>query len=885
SGDDRAPKILGYSDKGSFDSENLPPQLKAMMESWTKQIVTLPENAGRHISWSKSHSTRSGNPIHMETAEWGQGYPFNAYCPVIDGVQAPAGCVATAMAIVMKYHNWPDYTRGGEESDFYHPELNFNFSDYTIDWKSLSDNESSEFGQASARLSLAAGVSASMFYSPEESSADVWTVGHSLMQYFVYDKDCQYIERKIFTDEEWIKLLLSQLEEIGPVIYRGSGSIGHAFVIDGYDGESLFHVNWGWDGLLNGYYALDFEDVAGANFSGDQGMIINIKPDKERREYSKLWISNVDTYLWDVYGQKDWNFSTPDIIPGESVSYVKFPAFTENKFIGFFRIAVVDSNDKIVSFVGDKYGVNTYYGTSCAYPGFTDWLTDVVFPLLKDGERYQLVSQEVKSSVIGQLDERSPSNNPSDYRLVLGGIRYPSYFTDKGNRSDYGEVIFHVEDPLPIYFSEFNTWEREFSIKHLCGVNCWSNFCGPQKEYLVDAQAFDEKGEEVPGEFVNGDNSGALGNYTISVFSPRLDVYIRPDRSAGTRRDQKLSEEDILEVDGLVYKISGNEATLIGYDTVGENLIIPDVVEKDNDTYAVTAIGSKALLYAPSKTLTIKCNHLKRIGDYAFAAMNDLEYISIDGIMKDENLKMGLFPLLKSSYQDIYCTQLMPYCFLPNALSMNMVIFRTDTPVYHENVNCWVSALPENREYYLPIGQQRSYEAEWEEMLGSYNVPGLGGTTLFTETEDYGMKEMWKYSIDAVDGWIKINEVIPNVVIDRVEINGNEVESEEDELYRIPEVGSEADGLDVKVDYTVNSTMKMTTHYTSEYNKTVIEANSSYNPDSVDECSFEVYDSIDVFSLDGILISCNSDKDYLNSLTPGIYIIRQGNRMKKLVIR
>ena len=73
SGDDRAPKVLGYSDNGSFDVDNLPPQLKAMMESWATMMNRLPESASQHASWKKSRATRSGKSILMETAEWGQG--------------------------------------------------------------------------------------------------------------------------------------------------------------------------------------------------------------------------------------------------------------------------------------------------------------------------------------------------------------------------------------------------------------------------------------------------------------------------------------------------------------------------------------------------------------------------------------------------------------------------------------------------------------------------------------------------------------------------------------------------------------------------------------------------------------------------------------------
>lgn len=91
SGDDRAKKILGYSDKGSFDCDNLPPQLKDLLGQYAKQIESLPESAPTDLSWtetSTSFSNESGSVL-LETANWGQGYPYNAKCPVIDGFQCP----------------------------------------------------------------------------------------------------------------------------------------------------------------------------------------------------------------------------------------------------------------------------------------------------------------------------------------------------------------------------------------------------------------------------------------------------------------------------------------------------------------------------------------------------------------------------------------------------------------------------------------------------------------------------------------------------------------------------------------------------------------------------------------------------------------------------
>lgn len=96
--------ILGYADKGRFNFSNIPPQLK--------EIINNP------VIYKSKKVTSTRSEQLYETAEWGQFAPFNNLCPEVNGVKSPAGCVATALAIVMKYHNWPDYTRGGSQKNF-----------------------------------------------------------------------------------------------------------------------------------------------------------------------------------------------------------------------------------------------------------------------------------------------------------------------------------------------------------------------------------------------------------------------------------------------------------------------------------------------------------------------------------------------------------------------------------------------------------------------------------------------------------------------------------------------------------------------------------------------------------------------------------------------
>lgn len=198
SGDDRAKKILGYSDKGNFDMDNMPPQLAAMLEQYAEQIPKLSGDTP-DPSWSAParRVSASDEGVLLETANWGQGYPYNAQCPIIDGVQCPTGCVATAMAIVMKYHNWPEQGRGKYDpfQDYYiylpqdHPSLyvvgntkfdpviEFNFEGYDFGWDDIpTDVNGIANGNLSSNM-LAIGRSVGMIYTQKESGAKTYALG------------------------------------------------------------------------------------------------------------------------------------------------------------------------------------------------------------------------------------------------------------------------------------------------------------------------------------------------------------------------------------------------------------------------------------------------------------------------------------------------------------------------------------------------------------------------------------------------------------------------------------------------------------------------------------------------------------------------------------
>ena len=837
SGDDRAPKILGYSDRGSFDGENLPPQLKAMMEQWTEHMEQLPEGASQHASWSKGPSTRAGEGILLETAEWGQGYPYNVYCPIIESEQAPAGCVATAMAIAMKYHNWPENTRGGDEYDYYHPELTFDFDSYSIDWDVLSDQKNPLFAEQVSKLTYSAGVAAQMAYGLSESAAVCWHLGHLFQFFYAYDKDCQVIPRSEFDDQHWNGILHQQLEEVGPVVYYGNGEIGHCFVVDGYDAQDLYHVNWGWDGMLNGYFSLDFSIDGGMSFNQGQGMVINIKPDKSGKQYSRAWIPNCEAYIGgDVNG---WNFMNSDIIEGQPNTF-KAPSICISQFRGWIGLAIVDDNDDIVSLVDNSFMQQDGFRYFCSLPGtpmFT--YTDFVLPTLKDGERYQLISQECPNLHQGQDEVDNgyypalpPTEDPADWYLVQGGIIHPSYFYATGNRSDVAEIRYHIDESMPSYFMMSNSYDHDLIMKRLKGGDGPENIVVPRKGVTLEVKAFDQYGTPKDPLYL-GESEEYPENHmgiNISVYEDIFEVNIKYEFDGDTRRDNGIPSDQLVEKDGLIYKKDNNRLILIGYDDVGDNVVIPNSISVDGIDVNVTDIEAEALLHAPIKHLSIQAPSLN-VGTLAMANMKKLETLS----SKTTSIEYEWTPTIftGSSLKTIYLDS------IPTSYS----IFTATTGLYYYNENLnndklalgvknlefVLSDLPDSNmdsSYFNALRLFQSFAPDdiIASAIDAYLIPGIGEEAwkLLTQGLVFNIEQMWKYEIDKENGLISIKDVLEKVTIDKVVINGIEVTENLDGLYEVPI--NEDKECDVVVEYTINGSKKVSTHYTNEYNSRLVDS-------------------------------------------------------------
>lgn len=281
SADDRTLPILGYSDKGSFDLSKLPLNAQHWLEGYAEQIRALGDAPVEYVS-----RRALGAPIEpLLTSHWDQRSPYNNRCPMDTEweTNSVTGCVATAMAQVMYYYKYPQQEVAAMPQ-YGLPAITFNWDVMKDEYM---DGEGGESAYAVADLMLYCGRAVNMAYSAEKSSARV--NASDMINTFYFSQSARDVSRSAYTSEEWDLLIYNELKEKRPVLYSGfSADAGHEFIIDGYDKDGYFHVNWGWGGFADAYFALsilypnDLGTGGGSSVNGftmNQEAIIGLQPD------------------------------------------------------------------------------------------------------------------------------------------------------------------------------------------------------------------------------------------------------------------------------------------------------------------------------------------------------------------------------------------------------------------------------------------------------------------------------------------------------------------------------------------------------------------------------------------------------------------------------
>ena len=280
SGDERMPDVLGYSEMGHFDAEDIPCNKRAWLEDYAMQVDYLRTHP--EVPASRRTVPERDEISPLLNCRFNQGNYYNEKCPIVDGRHCWTGCVATAMAQIMYYYQWPKqttdvipaYTTGTNKINM--PAIPVT----TIDWDNMLDNYgvggvySNEQIDAISTLMLLCGTSVGMDYGLDGSSASTSSAAAAFLRYFDYDDILEEISRYEWELEDWEQMLYDDLNDGHPVFYSGFyEESAHAFILDGYK-DGYFHVNWGWGGYVDDYFLLT--DLGGYNY--DQFAIVGIQP-------------------------------------------------------------------------------------------------------------------------------------------------------------------------------------------------------------------------------------------------------------------------------------------------------------------------------------------------------------------------------------------------------------------------------------------------------------------------------------------------------------------------------------------------------------------------------------------------------------------------------
>lgn len=387
SGDDRMKPVLGYSDSGSFATDNLPLNILGWLKSYDEVYTAL--NDGAQVVKEPKLLTRTTfaptvAPL-LGDINWDQGAPYNNACPIISGGRSVTGCVATAIAMIMKYHGYPARGKGSHTytTRTAKAQVSFDFANAAFAWSSMlpqyNGNYTTSEADAVAQLMFACGVAVEMDYSPSGSGAYSHVVGQALIDYFGYDENLGYVRREYFTNAEWMNMIKTELSEGRPILYNGaSKDVGHEFVFDGYDSEDMVHVNWGWGGSNNGFFEVsalnpDSPGIGGGtNLGGgfvmSQGMIVGFQPPASTSSFtSHFMVTNLKASKSSMQKNESFNVTINELY-NMSVKFNGDLALIAEKDGKQTEINVVQFGE-----VPTHYGINSHTMNNVTIPtSFSD---------------------------------------------------------------------------------------------------------------------------------------------------------------------------------------------------------------------------------------------------------------------------------------------------------------------------------------------------------------------------------------------------------------------------------------------------------------------------------------------------------------------------------
>jgi hypothetical protein len=603
SGDDRAEGVLAYGE-GSLDMGDLPCNLRCMLDGYKEQLEWLHANPDAAVERAIPYNDVTIVPLLSTT--WSQSEPYFNQCPMFQGERSVTGCVATAMAQVMYYWRYPERAPAlTAYSTRSHGIYVSSLPNKTLDWDNmLNEYAATPYNAAQAdavaTLMRYCGQSVRMDYSPDGSGAYVYQQ-LSGMKAFGYNPGAQQLQKTNYNYDQWDALLQEELLAGRPILYSANDPAagGHAFVVDGYfDGK--YHVNWGWSGTGNGYFALGAFNVRNYSFLAGQEILYHIYPMNEPSTQDK-YDFEVDG-IWYRYGEVDGEVEVAcrDTKYNSYSGHVTVPASV-----------TVDGRELAVTAVGESAFRNCVDLTAVTLPQSVTRICDMAFL-----NCVALSSVEIPSGVttIGQQAFASC--------LALQSIALPASVKQVAARA-----FAECQSMLYVVTPDIDTW---------LSITFADQYANPlSMAHRLIADGHDVKNVVIPGDI------GAVNPYAfVDCFTLRSVTIEEGVQSLGASAFSGCSGITSLELPSTLTTL-GTKAFTGCTDLTA--IIVPEGISELTGSLfsgcsalasvtlpeSLTAISSSAFADCSSLTTLVVPDGVTTIGENAFKGCSSLRDISM----------------------------------------------------------------------------------------------------------------------------------------------------------------------------------------------------------------------------------------------------------------
>lgn len=362
SGNDQTEPIMGYSENGSFDSDNIPPALQFMLDRYAEELdsINAEEPINENVTNPRKVVSLPRTAIEpFCTRMWGQAAPYCNLAPTFDGGICAIGCLAVAVSIAMGYFSWPKVTTSIPAYITTTNKISMDeLQPLAIDWNNMLDGyfsqPTSQQKNAVAKLMLYVCQALKVdFLKGIAGNAVVSSAIYGLTNYFDYDSGLYHTNCIDYeTINDFTDAVYSELSQGHPVIFDGfslstptSNAAGHAFVCDGYEQNDMFHINWGWYGFCNGYFRLTmlnpYKTTRNRNYTRNLGVMLGLQPNG--------WKENTGI----SYPTEDMSLQFLSINPNENGIRITLQNGYNTKQTFENAIAIYDNNLNFVKLISD----------------------------------------------------------------------------------------------------------------------------------------------------------------------------------------------------------------------------------------------------------------------------------------------------------------------------------------------------------------------------------------------------------------------------------------------------------------------------------------------------------------------------------------------------